>query len=77
VAIENGVVGFTGALLALVMVVVMAILLGSFVFNLTVVIPTATVLEIMAVTVAICIAVAGLVAWQATRVRPVEVLRYE
>jgi putative ABC transport system permease protein len=77
VAIENGVVGFTGALLALVMVVVMAILLGAFAFNLTVVIPTATVLEIVAVTVAICIAVAGLVAWQATRVRPVEVLRYE
>jgi ABC-type antimicrobial peptide transport system permease subunit len=41
------------------------------------VIPTATVLEIAAVTVAICIAVAGLVAWQATQVRPVEVLRYE
>jgi putative ABC transport system permease protein len=77
VAIENGVVGFTGALLALVMVVVMAILLGTFAFNLTVVIPTATVLEIVAVTVAICIAVAGLVAWQATRVRPAEVLRYE
>jgi putative ABC transport system permease protein len=77
VAIENGVVGFTGAVLALVMVVVMAILAGKFAFNLTVVIPSATLLEIVAATVAICIAVAGLVAWQATRARPVEVLRYE
>jgi predicted lysophospholipase L1 biosynthesis ABC-type transport system permease subunit len=77
VAIENGVVGLTGALLAIVMVIVMAILLGKFAFNLTVVIPTATVLQIVAVTVAICIAVAGLVAWRSTRVRPVEVLRYE
>jgi predicted lysophospholipase L1 biosynthesis ABC-type transport system permease subunit len=77
VAIENGVVGFTGALLAIVMVVAIAILLGKVAFHLDVVIPTATVLQIVAVTVAICIAVAGLVAWRSTRMRPVEVLRYE
>jgi ABC-type antimicrobial peptide transport system permease subunit len=35
------------------------------------------VLEIVAATVAICIVVAAVVAWQATRVRPVDVLRYE
>jgi ABC-type antimicrobial peptide transport system permease subunit len=32
---------------------------------------------IIAVTTAICVLVAGLVAWNSTRVRPLEVLRYE
>ncbi|HEX9067508.1 MAG TPA: ABC transporter permease, partial [Ktedonobacterales bacterium] len=74
---ENGIVGFTGALMALAVVVAAATLLGKVAFNLTVVIPTLTVLGVVAATVVICIMVAGMVAWQATRVRPVEVLRYE
>lgn len=75
--VENGIIGFTSALLALVVVVVAAIALGKLAFNLTVTIPTPTVLAVVAATVAVCMAVAAAVAWRATRVRPVEVLRYE
>lgn len=74
---ENGIVGFTGSLLALVVVVAAAATLGKVAFNLPINIPTPTVLGVVAATVAACVAVAALVAWQATRVRPVEVLRYE
>lgn len=77
VIVENGVVGFTGAFLALALVMMAALVLGKMAFNLTVVIPAFTVLAVAAVTVAVCVVVAALVAWQATRVRPVEVLRYE
>jgi putative ABC transport system permease protein len=77
VVMENGIVGFTGALMALAVVVAAATLLGKVAFNLTVGIPTLTVLGVVAVTVVVCIMVAGMVAWQAIRVRPVEVLRYE
>jgi ABC-type antimicrobial peptide transport system permease subunit len=77
VVLENGIVAFTGALLALVVVVVAAAGLGKLAFNLPIAIPTPTVLGVVAATVAVCVAVAVLVAWRATRVRPVEVLRYE
>lgn len=77
VMLENGIVGFTGALLALVVVVVAAAALGRAAFNLTIEIPTPTVLGVVAATVAVCMAVAVIVAWQAARVRPVAVLRYE
>jgi putative ABC transport system permease protein len=77
VMMENGIVGFTGSLLALVVVVAAAATLGKVAFNLPINIPTPTVLGVVAATVAACVAVAALVAWQATRVRPVEVLRYE
>jgi ABC-type antimicrobial peptide transport system permease subunit len=52
-------------------------MLGKVAFNLPISIPTPTVLGVVAATVAACVAVAVVVAWQATRVRPVEVLRYE
>src|SRR5262249_5902410 len=71
VMLENGVVGFASAFLALVVVVVVATLLGRVAFNLTVAIPTPTVLGVVAATVAVCMVVAALVAWRATRVRPV------
>jgi putative ABC transport system permease protein len=77
VLMENGIIGFTSALLALAVVVVAATVLGKLAFNLTVVIPTPTALGVVAATVAVCMAVAAAVAWRATRVRPVEVLRYE
>jgi putative ABC transport system permease protein len=77
VMIENGIIGFTGSLLALVVVVAAATLLGRAAFNLTMEIPTLTVLGVVAATVTVCLVVAVLVAWQATRVRPVAVLRYE
>jgi ABC-type antimicrobial peptide transport system permease subunit len=75
--VENGVIGFTSALLALVVVVIAATALGKFALNIAVVIPTSTALGVVAATVAVCMAVAAMVAWRATRVRPVEVLRYE
>ena len=77
VIVENGVVGFTGAFLALALVMVAATVLGKTAFNLTIVVPTPIVLGVAAATVLVCIVVAALVAWRATRVRPVEVLRYE
>ena len=75
--VENGVIGFTSALLALIVVVIAATLLGKFALNIAIVIPTTTALGVVAATVAVCMAVAAAVAWRATRVRPVEVLRYE
>ncbi|HET9109701.1 MAG TPA: FtsX-like permease family protein [Ktedonobacterales bacterium] len=75
--IENGIVGFTSALLALVIVVVAATAMGKLAFNLTVVIPTPTVLAVVAASVVVCMAVAATVALRASRLRPVEALRYE
>ncbi|HZC05088.1 MAG TPA: FtsX-like permease family protein [Ktedonobacterales bacterium] len=75
--IENGIVGFTSALLALIIVVIAATAMGKLAFNLNVVIPTPIVLGVVAATVLVCMAMAAAVAWRATRVRPVEVLRYE
>jgi putative ABC transport system permease protein len=77
VIVENAVVGFTGVFMALGLVMTVATALGAVVFNLTIVIPPFTVLGVTVATVVICVVVAALVAWQATRVRPVEVLRYE
>ncbi|HEX5158571.1 MAG TPA: FtsX-like permease family protein [Ktedonobacterales bacterium] len=77
VMMENGIVAFTGALLALVVVVAAAATLGKVAFNLPIAIPTPTVLGVVAATVSVCVAVAMLVAWRATRARPGEVLRYE
>ena len=77
VMMENGIIAFTGALLALAVVVAAAAGLGKLAFNLTMAIPTPTVLAVVAGTVVVCVAVAVLVAWRATRVRPVAVLRYE
>ncbi|HEX8982618.1 MAG TPA: FtsX-like permease family protein [Ktedonobacterales bacterium] len=75
--VENGIMGFTSATLALVVVVVAALALGKFAFNLSVSVPTPIVLGVVAATIAVCMVVAAAVAWRATRVRPVEVLRYE
>jgi predicted lysophospholipase L1 biosynthesis ABC-type transport system permease subunit len=77
VLMENGVMGLTSAMLALVVVVLAALALGKFAFNLNMTIPTPIVLGVVATTVAVCMLVAAAVAWRATRVRPVEVLRYE
>ncbi|MEO7001512.1 MAG: FtsX-like permease family protein [Ktedonobacterales bacterium] len=77
VLIENGVVGLTGGLLAMLVVAVVAAVLGKFAFNLPIAIPVPTALGVVAATAVICMLVAALVAWRPTRVRPVEVLRYE
>ncbi len=78
VLIENGVVGGTGALLAMLLVTFALGLLDRFVFNNTnfgVGWPIALSL-IVGVTL-LAMVTAALVAWSAVRVRPLEVLRYE
>jgi len=75
--LENGMIGFTGALLAMLVVAVAAAALGKLAFNLPLGVPTPTVLAVVAATAVVCMLVAALVAWGATRVRPVETLRYE
>jgi hypothetical protein len=75
--LENDVIGFTAALLAMLVVAAAAALLGRLAFNLPLTIPAPTVLLVVAATAAICMIVSAAVAWGAARVRPLEVLRYE
>ena len=83
VLIENGIIGSTGALLAMLLVTFALGLLDRFVFNNTAYLeqvrgvgwPIALSL-IVGVTL-LAMVTAALVAWGAVRVRPLEVLRYE
>jgi len=78
VLLENGLVGGTGAMMAMLLVSLVIFLLGRFVFkavNLAVAPSTAIAMVFGAVLLAML--TAALVAWQAVRVRPLEVLRYE
>jgi putative ABC transport system permease protein len=77
VLMENGVVGFTGALLAMLLVTLATVVLAKLVFKITLGVSAPIVLVIVLGTAAVCMLVAWLVAWNATRVRPLEVLRYE
>ena len=77
VLVENGVIGFTGGALAMLLVALAVELLGQMLFNAAFVTPAVTVLMIVPGAVLACMLVAAVVAWQAARVRPLEVLRYE
>ncbi|MGZ6391550.1 MAG: FtsX-like permease family protein, partial [Ktedonobacterales bacterium] len=77
VLVENGVVGFIGALLAMLLVTLATTLLGKLVFDVNFGVPAFIVLAVVAATALVCMLVAAAVAFQATRVRPLEVLRYE
>ena len=77
VLIENGAIGFTGALAAMVPVALATVILSRVVFNTPFGVATPVVLGIVLATALVCMVVAGFVAWGATRVRPLEVLRYE
>src|SRR5579883_2873073 len=77
VLLENGVVGFTGALLAMLLATLTTVALAKVLFKFDLGISAILVLGIVLGTAAICMVIAGLVAWNATRVRPLEVLRYE
>jgi len=77
VLVEYGVVGFTGGLLAMLVVAVSLQLLGSLLLKVDLSAPTFIVLAVVLATSVVCMLIAGLVAWRATRVRPLEVLRYE
>ncbi len=77
VLMENGVVGFTGALLAMLLVTLATVVLAQVVFKITLGVSAPIVLGVVLATAAVCMLVAWLVAWGTTRVRPLEVLRYE
>jgi ABC-type antimicrobial peptide transport system permease subunit len=77
VLFENGVIGFVGSLLAIGLVSGATIGLDKLLFKSGLGVNLPIVGGIIAATTLICILVAGLVAWNSTRVRPLEVLRYE
>jgi predicted lysophospholipase L1 biosynthesis ABC-type transport system permease subunit len=77
VLVENGVIGFTGGLLAMLVAAALATVLGTLAFNLPIGVPAPTVLVVVLATAVVCMLVAAMVAWGAVRVRPVAVLRYE
>jgi predicted lysophospholipase L1 biosynthesis ABC-type transport system permease subunit len=79
IVVENGILGATGAAGALILVSLSATVLSRYIFqspgN-----PGASVamtLLLALATSALCMLVAGVVAWPSTRIRPLEVLRYE
>jgi ABC-type antimicrobial peptide transport system permease subunit len=81
VLLENGLIGLTGGVFGMALVLVLApIVNGSLFsslaqFDTLVAVPWAV--GIMLAAIAICLLVAAGVSWNATRVRPLEVLRYE
>jgi putative ABC transport system permease protein len=77
VLVENGMIGFTGALVAMLLVTLANTILNIFVFKLTLGAAPWLPIIIVGVTTAVCMIVAAVVAFSATRVRPLEVLRYE
>jgi ABC-type antimicrobial peptide transport system permease subunit len=77
VLFENGVIGFVGSLLAIGLVTGATIGLDKLLFKSGLGVNLPIVGGIIAATTFVCVLVAGLVAWNSTRVRPLEVLRYE
>lgn len=77
VLLENGAIGFTGAFLAMALVTLATTILANVVFKSPFGVAAPLVVGIVLVTAAVCMIVAAFVAWGATRVRPLEVLRYE
>lgn len=77
VLIENGVVGGTGALLAMLLVTLVTSLLGKWVFHTSFGVSWYIAIGLIAGIAVLGMMVASLVAWGAVRVRPLEVLRYE
>ena len=77
VLIENGIIGFTGAVLAMFFVSLATFFISKAVFQTPLSLSIPIVLGVVAATAVVCMVVAGGVASGATRVRPLEVLRYE
>ncbi len=77
VVCENGVVGLAGALLAMLLVTLVTAVLGRVAFQAAFGIAPPLAAGLVLATAALCMLVAGAVAWGATRVHPLEVLRYE
>jgi putative ABC transport system permease protein len=77
VLIENGIVGATGALLAMLLVTLVTSLLGQFVFKSSFGVSWYIAIGLVVGIALLAMIIAALVAWGAVRVRPLEVLRYE
>ncbi len=77
VLIENGLVGLLGSLVAMLLVAGSITVLSKFVFQVQIGVGPWLIALIVAVTSLVTMLVALLVSWNATRVRPLEVLRYE
>ena len=77
VLIENGLVGLLGSLVAMLLVAGSITVLSKFVFQVQIDVGPWLIALIVAVTSLVTMLVALLVSWNATRVRPLEVLRYE
>jgi ABC-type antimicrobial peptide transport system permease subunit len=77
VLIENGVIGGTGALLAMLLVTLATSLLGTFFFKTGFGVNAFIALGLIIGIALLAMLIAALVAWGAVRVRPLEVLRYE
>ncbi|HYK84113.1 MAG TPA: FtsX-like permease family protein [Ktedonobacteraceae bacterium] len=77
VLIENGIVGATGALLAMLLVTFATSLLGNFVFKSGFGVSWYIAIGLIVGIALLAMITATLVAWGSTRVRPLEVLRYE
>src|SRR6266487_917394 len=77
VLIETGLVGGTGALLAMILIVLATTLLGNYVFHADFGVSDYIPFILVGGSVLLAMLTAALVAWGAVRVRPLEVLRYE
>ena len=77
VLVENAVVGGIGAVAGMAMVSLATALLGNLALKTPLAVSTPIVLAVIAGVVLLTMAVAALVAWGPSRVRPLEVLRYE
>ncbi len=77
VMIENGVIGGIGALMAMLLATGAITLLGSLLFNIAFSVSTLIVIGLIGGSALLAMVTAALVAWGSTRVRPLEVLRYE
>lgn len=77
VLLENGIVGATSALLAMLLVTLAVNLLGRFVFTLDFSVNGFIVIILIIGSALLAMFTAAIVAWRAVRVRPLEVLRYE
>jgi len=77
VLVENGLIGFGGAMIAMLIVTLANFILDVYVFKLNLGVGPVLSIGVVAVTTLVCMLVAALVAFSAARVRPLEVLRYE
>jgi predicted lysophospholipase L1 biosynthesis ABC-type transport system permease subunit len=77
VLLENGLIGALGGLLAMALVTLLIYVLSKVVFKTSLAVGVPITFAIVFGTMALAMITSALVAWQATRVRPLEVLRYE